>query len=149
MKLATHFHLMPMLEIHEVLASHSHAYFSACCLITKKDNFIFAFYILVGSRGRTVWMHFVRQSACPPTNCIAIDSAISIHIFQSLVNVSHWLILTTQELYNGTLLLTNIKRRSHFEGMLWQRYAWERVELNLNTSGKDPSMHPTISKTVE
>jgi hypothetical protein len=68
----------------------------------------------------------------------AIDSVISIHIFQSLVNVSHCFILTTQELYNSTLLLTNIKWSSHFKGVLWQRYARERVELNVNTSGKNP-----------
>jgi hypothetical protein len=37
---------------------------------------------------------------------------------QSLVNVSHCLVLTTQELYNSMLLLTNIKRSSHFEGVL-------------------------------
>jgi hypothetical protein len=37
--------------------------------------------------------------ACPLTNCTAVDSVISIHIFQSLVNVSHCLILTTRELY--------------------------------------------------
>jgi hypothetical protein len=36
-------------------------------------------------------------------------------------------------------------------GFQWtaQHYAWERVELKLNTSGNDPSMHPPNSKTVE
>jgi hypothetical protein len=67
----------------------------------------------------------------------------------SFVNVSHCLILTTQELYNSTLLLTNMKRSSHFEGAVWQRYAWQKIELNLNRSGKDSSMYPTKSRTVQ
>jgi hypothetical protein len=52
------------------------------------------------------------------TNGTAINSVISINISQSLVNVSHCLILKTQEHYNSTLLLTDTKRSSHFEGML-------------------------------
>jgi hypothetical protein len=58
-----------------------------------------------------------------------IESSISRHAFQSLVKVFHCLILTTQGLYNSTLLLPNNQCNSHFEGMLWQR-----TKLNLNTS---------------
>jgi hypothetical protein len=90
-----------------------------------------------------------RILACPLTNCTAIYSVIFIHIFQSLMNVSHCLILTKQELCKSTLLLTNIKRSSHFDGVLWQCYAWERFELNLNTGRKHPSMRHTNSKTIK
>jgi hypothetical protein len=43
------------------------------------------------------------------------------------MNISDCLILTTQDLYNNTLLLTNIKPSSHFEGVQMKAVAALRM----------------------
>ena len=61
---------------------------------------------------------FTRKADWLPTISTAMDSVISVYHFQTLLNICHSLVLTSPEHYNSMLLLTNIKCRSHLEGVL-------------------------------